>query len=98
MLNTLESFADEDEPIYSVYSSFTHSFDDYMYSTLSFYFCPIAIFSLQKLVLSVFRGYWPFLRSGGTHVQDDFTGYFVCKVVTVSRVGGEYLCKGIPFL
>jgi len=32
------------------------------------------------------------------HVRDDFTGYFVCIVVAVFRIGVEYLCKGIPFL
>jgi hypothetical protein len=65
--------------------------------TQSFYFCPVVIFSLQQL-LSVFRGYWPFLRRGGIHVRDDFTGYCVCIIVAVSRIGVEYLCKGIPFL
>jgi len=56
------------------------------------------IFSLQNLVMSVFRGYWPFLRSGGVHVRDDFTCYFVCIIVALSGAGVEYLCKGIPFL
>jgi len=36
MLNTLRSFADEDEPISSVYSNFTHCFDDCMYTILLF--------------------------------------------------------------
>jgi len=30
MLNTLQSFTDEDEPISSVYSNITHCFDDCM--------------------------------------------------------------------
>jgi len=36
MLNTLESFADEDEPIYSVYSNFTHRFDGCIYTIILF--------------------------------------------------------------